>query len=43
LENTVIHSNEPDTRLQTIMDAIPAIVWCGLPDGSKEFINKRWG
>jgi PAS domain S-box-containing protein len=42
LENAVIHLHEPDTGLQAIMDTIPAIVWCGLPDGSKEFLNKRW-
>jgi PAS domain S-box-containing protein len=25
-----------------ILDAIPAIAWCKLPDGSNEFVNQRW-
>jgi formate hydrogenlyase transcriptional activator len=28
--------------LRAIIDTIPALVWCGLPDGSKEFLNKQW-
>jgi PAS domain S-box-containing protein len=24
------------------IDAIPALVWCALPDGSAEFFNRRW-
>ena len=27
---------------RTILDAIPAIAWCKLPDGSNEFVNQRW-
>jgi PAS domain S-box-containing protein len=31
-----------ETRLRGVFDVIPAFVWCNLPDGSNEFINKRW-
>jgi formate hydrogenlyase transcriptional activator len=27
---------------RTILDAIPAIAWSKLPDGSNEFVNQRW-
>ena len=32
--NTVEH--------RAILDALPAIAWCKLPDGSNEFVNQRW-
>jgi PAS domain S-box-containing protein len=25
-----------------MIDTIPALAWCNLPDGSNEFLNKRW-
>jgi PAS domain S-box-containing protein len=31
-----------ETRLRRVIDTIPAVAWYGLPDGSKEFLNKRW-
>lgn len=34
-------TNSEIKRLQAI-DAIPALAWCNLPDGQKEFLNKRW-
>jgi len=27
---------------RAILDALPAIAWCKLPDGSNEFVNRRW-
>jgi formate hydrogenlyase transcriptional activator len=30
------------TRLQTIIDTVPSFLWTSLPDGSKEYLNKRW-
>src|SRR5215471_15401903 len=33
---------QSEARLRIIIDTIPALVWCGLPDGSKEFFNQRW-
>jgi PAS domain S-box-containing protein len=32
----------PEANLRRIIDTIPAIAWCNLPDGSNEFLNKRW-
>jgi formate hydrogenlyase transcriptional activator len=34
--------NRSESDLQKIIDTIPALVWCALPDGSKEFVSKRW-
>jgi formate hydrogenlyase transcriptional activator len=31
-----------ESRLRTIIDTIPTIAWCTLPDGSGEFWNRRW-
>ncbi|HEV2728544.1 MAG TPA: sigma 54-interacting transcriptional regulator [Terriglobales bacterium] len=31
-----------ELKLKRVIDTIPALVWCGLPDGSKEFVNKQW-
>ena len=28
--------------LRRIIDTIPALAWCARPDGSIEFLNKRW-
>jgi PAS domain S-box-containing protein len=33
---------ESEDRLRHVIDAIPAIVWTFLPDGSLEFVNDRW-
>src|SRR4030095_496593 len=33
----------PDTAEgRAILDALPSIAWCKLPDGSNEFVNQRW-
>src|SRR6202161_1175697 len=29
-------------RLQTVIDTVPSFLWASLPDGSKEYLNKRW-
>ena len=29
-------------RLQTLIDTVPSLLWTSFPDGSKEFLNKRW-
>jgi formate hydrogenlyase transcriptional activator len=39
-ENLVLR--EEDTRLRKIIDTIPALAWCCLPDGSHDFGNQRW-
>ena len=35
-----LRESERESRL--IVDTIPALVWCNLPDGSNEFLNKQW-
>lgn len=29
-------------RLQTLIDTVPSFLWTSLPDGSKEYLNRRW-
>ncbi len=31
-----------EQNLKLILDTIPALVWCNLPDGPNEFLSKRW-
>src|ERR1700681_4681044 len=31
-----------EDNLRQVIDTIPALVWCTGPDGSTEFLNKRW-
>jgi PAS domain S-box-containing protein len=31
-----------EARLRQVIDAIPTLAWCNLPDGPNEFLNKRW-
>jgi PAS domain S-box-containing protein len=31
-----------EDKYRMMIDTIPALVWCGLPDGSNEFLNRRW-
>lgn len=33
---------QSEARLRKIIDTIPTLAWCGLPDASKEFFNQRW-
>ena len=35
-----LHSSE--RNLSAIIDTIPTLAWCNLPDGSNEFLNKGW-
>ncbi|MGD0931109.1 MAG: hypothetical protein ABR902_10700 [Candidatus Korobacteraceae bacterium] len=30
------------SRLQTVIDTVPSFLWASFPDGSKEYLNKRW-
>src|SRR3984893_6161331 len=34
--------NDSEDRYRTMIDAIPAMAWSSLPDGSVEFLNRRW-
>src|SRR5215471_280907 len=31
-----------EAKLRRVIDTIPTLAWCNLPDGSNEFLNKRW-
>ncbi len=31
-----------EANLRQVIDTIPALVWCTRPDGTNEFLNKRW-
>jgi formate hydrogenlyase transcriptional activator len=33
---------QSEAKLRQVIDTIPALAWCNLPDGSNEFLNKRW-
>src|SRR6266446_8365948 len=34
--------NDSEDRDRTMIDAIPAMAWSSLPNGSVEFANRRW-
>ncbi|HXM64272.1 MAG TPA: PAS domain S-box protein [Terriglobales bacterium] len=42
LEKALIASEKSEKQLRKIIDTIPALAWCVLPDGSAEFLNQRW-
>jgi len=42
LEIALLESRESEAHLRRIIDTIPTLAWCNLPDGSNEFLNKRW-
>src|SRR5579863_10638667 len=42
LDNALLESRESEAQLRRIIDTIPTLAWCNLPDGSNEFLNQRW-
>ena len=42
LRQTNTESTKTEDKYRVIVDSIPALVWCTLPDGSNEFHNQRW-
>src|SRR5437899_9392672 len=42
LERALQESRVSEARLRKIIDTIPTLAWCNLPDGSNEFVNRRW-
>jgi formate hydrogenlyase transcriptional activator len=42
VEQALDESRRSEERLRRIIDTIPALAWCNLPDGSNEFLNQRW-
>lgn len=42
ITNAFIEIKSSENRLRTIIDTIPAQAWSSRPDGSAEFLNRRW-
>ncbi len=42
LERTYTESTKSEDKYRVMVDTIPALVWCTLPDGFNEFHNQRW-
>ncbi len=42
LRNALGELQKSEAKLRRVIDTIPAVAWYGLPDGSKQFLNKRW-
>lgn len=40
--NTPEKFGQEAARLQTLIDTVPSFLWTSFPDGSKEFLNRRW-
>src|SRR5262249_7921342 len=42
LRDALEQIQKSESKLRQVVDAIPALAWCMLPDGSNEFLNKGW-
>jgi formate hydrogenlyase transcriptional activator len=42
LESALDELKNSEKKLRQVIDTIPTLAWCNLPDGSNEFLNKRW-
>lgn len=42
LEKAYNEAKKSEAELRKIIDTIPTLAWCNLPDGSNEFVNQRW-
>jgi formate hydrogenlyase transcriptional activator len=42
LAKALLESKKSELQLRKMIDTIPALAWCNLPDGSNEFLNQRW-
>ena len=42
LEKLVDELKKSDDRLRVLIETIPALAWTSLPDGSNDFVNRRW-
>ena len=42
LRNVLEQIQKSESKLRQVIDAIPALAWCNLPDGPNEFLNKGW-
>src|SRR5258708_35956173 len=42
LERALNETKSSEAQLRTIIDTVPSFLWTSFPDGSKEYLNKRW-
>ncbi len=42
LEEALVEIRNSENKLRIIIDTIPALAWSARPDGSAEFLNRRW-
>jgi PAS domain S-box-containing protein len=42
LSNAIERLGKETAPLQSVIDSVPSFLWTSLPDGSKEYLNKRW-
>ena len=42
LERALDELKNSEKKLRQVIDTIPTLAWSILPDGSNEFLNKRW-
>src|SRR5579862_2931868 len=42
LQTALDEIRKSEAKLRQVIDAIPTLAWCNLPDGSNEFLNKGW-
>jgi len=42
LRNALEEIQKSESKLRQVIDAIPALAWCNLPDGPNEFLSKGW-
>ena len=42
LRNALEEIQKSESKLRQVIDAIPALAWCNLPEGPNEFLNKGW-
>src|ERR1041385_6009163 len=42
LKNALDEIQKSESKLRQVIDTIPALAWCNLPDGPNEFLNKGW-
>jgi formate hydrogenlyase transcriptional activator len=42
LSDALDQVQKSEARLRQVIDTIPTMAWCNLPDGPNEFLNKEW-
>jgi formate hydrogenlyase transcriptional activator len=42
LSNALDQIQKSEAKLRQVIDTIPTMAWCNLPDGPNEFLNKQW-